>query len=167
MHYGFPEKNLSNQGCNFESKPVAELCKLSKTKKLQTMPYQPKCKGQCEHFNSTLISMIGILPIEGKIKWQEQLPTLVHAYNCSCSNVTGFSPFYLMYGRQPMLPIDIQFGVRTPNIVASTSPGYIQMLQKRLNWHIKLLRKLVRKNQNVQKEKTTGMLNVLSWNQEI
>ena len=70
--------------------------------------------------------MIGTLPIEDKIKWQEQLPTLVHAYNCSHSNVTGFSPFYVMYRRQPMLPIDVQFGVRTPYIVASTSSGYIQ-----------------------------------------
>ena len=71
------------------------------------MPYSPQCNGQCEVFNSTMISMIGTLPIEAKIKWQEQLPTLVHAYNCSNSNATGFSPFYLMYGRQPMLPIDV------------------------------------------------------------
>ena len=43
---------------------------------------------------------------------------MVHAYNCSHSNATGFSPFYLMFRRQPMLPIDVQFGVRTPDIVA-------------------------------------------------
>ena len=32
MHYGFPEKILSDQGHNFESKLIAELCKLSKIK---------------------------------------------------------------------------------------------------------------------------------------
>ena len=66
--------------------------------------------------------------------WQEQLSTLVHAYNSSHSNVTGFSPFYFMFGRHPTLPIDIQFGVRTLDIVASTSHGYIQKLQRRLDW---------------------------------
>ena len=44
------------------------------------MQYRPQCNGQCEHFNSTLISMIGALSMEFKIKWQEQLPPLVHAY---------------------------------------------------------------------------------------
>ena len=57
--------------------------------------------GNVSNFNSTLISIIGALPIEAKIKWQEQLSTLIHAYNCSCANATGFSPFYLMYRRQP------------------------------------------------------------------
>ena len=107
MHYGYPDKILSDQGCNFKSKLIAKLCKLSKTMKLQTRPSRPQCNGQHEHFNSTLISMIGTLPMEAKIKWQEQLTTLVCAYNCTHSNVTGFSPFYLMYGRQPMLPVDV------------------------------------------------------------
>ena len=78
--------------------------------------------------------MIGTLPTEAKIKWEVQLPTMVHACNCSHSNATGFSPFYLMHRRQPMLPIDVQFGVRRPNIVTSTGPGYIQKLQKGLDW---------------------------------
>ena len=63
--------------------------------------------------------MKGTLPTEAKINWQEQIPTLVHAYNGSHSNTTGFSPFYLMFGRHPMLPIGVQFCVRTPGMVAS------------------------------------------------
>ena len=82
MQYGDPEEILSEQGCNFESRLIAELCKLSKIKKLWTTPYRPQCNGQCECFNATLILMIGTLPTEAKINWQEQLPTLVHAYNC-------------------------------------------------------------------------------------
>ena len=51
--------------------------------------------------------MIGTVPTEAKIIWQEQLPTLVHAYHCSHLNAIGFGPLYLIFGRQPMLPIDI------------------------------------------------------------
>ena len=98
MYYGFPEKILSDKGCNFESKLIAEFCELSKIKKLWTTPYRPQCNGQCKCFNSTLISMIGTLPTEANIRWQEHLPTLVHAYNSSHSHTTGFSPFYLIYG---------------------------------------------------------------------
>ena len=132
MNYSLPEKILSDQGHNFKSKLIAELCELSKTKKLQTTPYRPQCNGQCECFNGSLIVMIGTLHIEAKINWQKQLSTLVHAYNSIHSNAAGFSPFFLMFGRHPMLIIDVQFGVKTPDIVASTSPGYIQKLQRRL-----------------------------------
>ena len=113
--------------------------------------------GQCEYFNSTLISRIGTLPIEAKIKWQEQLPALVHAYNCSHSNVTGFRPFYLIYRRQCMLPVDVQFGVRRPDIVATTSSGYIQTLQKRLGGAYKTAQEIRKKESDHSKRRH-------SWN---
>ena len=72
--------------------------------------------------------MRGTLPTEAKFNCQEQLSTLVHGYNWGHLNATGFSPFYLMFGKHPMLPIYIQFGVRSLDIVASTSHGYIQKL---------------------------------------
>ena len=145
MHYGFLKKILSDQGCNFESELITELCELSNIKKLRTTPYRPQYNGQCEHFNSTLISMIGTLPINAKVRWQKQVPPLVHAYTCSHSNMTGFSPYYLMYGRQPMLPTDVEFGVRTPDIVASTSQEYIQKLQKSLKWAYKIAQETSKK----------------------
>ena len=41
MHYGLPEKILSGQRCNFESRLIAELCEISKIRKLHTSPYRP------------------------------------------------------------------------------------------------------------------------------
>ena len=52
MYYGIPEKILSDQGRNFESSLIAELCKLTGVKKLRTNPYRPKTIGPCEKFNS-------------------------------------------------------------------------------------------------------------------
>ena len=53
--------------------------------------------------------MLGTLPESAKKNWQEWVPTLVHAYNCTTLSVTGFSPYFLIYGRQPKLPIDIEY----------------------------------------------------------
>ena len=36
VHHGFPEKILSDQGCNFESLLISELCELTQIKKLRT-----------------------------------------------------------------------------------------------------------------------------------
>ena len=72
-----------------------------------------------------------------KQHWQGFVSTLVHAYNCMKSAATGFSPHYPMFGRHPQLPIDIEFGVRTPDIVAVFTENYIQKLQIRLKWAFK------------------------------
>ena len=98
VHYGFPEKILSDQGHNFESMLISELCELTQIKKLRTTSYRPEGNGSCERFNRRLISMLGTLPEEFKNKWQQHVSTLTYAYNCSRSNATGFSPYYLLYG---------------------------------------------------------------------
>ena len=128
MYYGISEKILSDQGRNFDSSLIAELCKLTGVKKLRTIPYKPQINGQCEKFNSTLINMIGTLPSELKYNWQEHVNTLVHAYNCMDTTATNFSPHYLMFGREPNLPIDIKFGVRTPDLVVTSTKNYVEKL---------------------------------------
>ena len=83
VHYGLLEKILMDQGCNFESQLVADLCELMGTQKIQTSPYHLQTNGQCERLNSTLINMLGMLPKEKKSEWKNHIGMLVHAYNCT------------------------------------------------------------------------------------
>ena len=84
--------------------------------------------GLVRGLNRTLISMIGTLPEELKINWPQHVSTLTYAYNCTRNNATGFSPYFLMYGRQPLLPIDIEFGDFTLDITGVATQKYVQML---------------------------------------
>ena len=104
VHYGLPKKILMDQGWNFESQLVADLCKLMGTWKVWTSPYHLQTNGQCERFNSSLINMLGTLPKEKKSEWKNHIGALVHAYNCTQNSATGFSPNLLMFRRQPHLP---------------------------------------------------------------
>ena len=145
VHYGYPEKILSDQGRNFESKLLKELCILAQIKKMRTTPYRPEGNGSCERFNRTLISMLGTLPEEFKSEWVNHVNTLTYAYNCTRSNATGFSPYYLLYGRHPLLPIDIEFGVMTPDLMEVVTLKYIHRLQKRLDYAFKKVADFSRK----------------------
>ena len=132
VHYGFPKKILLDQGQNFESLLISELCKLTQITKLRTTPYRLEGNGSCERFNRTLISMIGTLPEYFKSKWPQHISTLTYAYNCTCSNATGFSPYYLLCGRHPLLPIDIEFGVFIHELSEAITYKCVQELKKRL-----------------------------------
>ena len=77
--------------------------------------------------------MLGTLPNDAKKCWQDWVPTLTHAYNCTTSKTTGFSPYYLIYGRQPRLPIDIEYGVGIPDSYKDCK-SYAAKLEHRLKW---------------------------------
>ena len=75
--------------------------------------------------------MLGTLPEKPKSTWTEQVSTLVHAYNCTRNNVTGFSLYYLMFGVKPHLPIDILSGTNTADLRGhkGNSTTYIENLK--------------------------------------
>ena len=45
VHYELPEKILTDQGCNFESDLLKELCELAPVKKIRTSGYHPQKMG--------------------------------------------------------------------------------------------------------------------------
>ena len=88
--------------------------------------------------------MLGTLPEKPKSTWREQVPTLVHAYNCTRNNATGFSPYYLMFGQKPHLPIDLIFGTNTTDLKGS-SIIYVENLKKRIEWAYQTANDIIKK----------------------
>jgi transposase InsO family protein len=131
--YGYPRRLHSDQGRCFESRVTKEMCKLTGMSKSRTTPYHPEGNGACERFNRTLLKMLGTLTKEQKPRWKEHLNSLVYAYNATPHRTTGFSPYELLFGRKPPLPIDLELGTS----LAANHPGYLkftQDLQKRLEY---------------------------------
>ena len=153
-HYGFPEKFISDQGRNFESDLIKELYKIVGMKKLHTTPYHPQGNGQCERFNSTLCNMLGTLSEEEKSDWKSYLGCMTHAYNCTKHASTTYSPYYLMFGRHPRLPIDVEFGLPKSNSGDNSSKSrYVQKLRRRLNYAFQKATKVA--NQQANKYKSS------------
>ena len=132
QHYGFPSRLHSDQGRDFESRVIQELCKLLEIKKSRTTPYHPQGNGQVERFNQTLLKMLGTLETEKKEHWRDYVAPLVHAYNCTRNDATGMSPYFLMFGREARLPIDLKMGVSPDSESDTSHRRYAQKLRDRL-----------------------------------
>ncbi len=104
---GIPKEILTDQGTPFMSRTMADLCRLLQVKQLRTTVYHPQTDGLVERFNQTLKQMLRRVAADDKRDWDRMLPYILFGIWEVPQASTGFTPFELLFGRQPRGLLDV------------------------------------------------------------
>ena len=140
--FGAPAYLVSDQGKAFTGHVITHLCELYGVQKLRTLPYHAQTNGQVERMNQTIIRMIGKLEEDRKACWSEHLPEVLLAYNATRFAVTGYSPYYLLFGRRPRIPVDYLFPTLRDSPHQTKMEVSVVAMQKRLKEAFTVARRL-------------------------
>jgi transposase InsO family protein len=87
--FGTPLELHSDQGRNFESMLIKEVCELLYIKKTRTTPYHPQSDGMVERHNRTLATQLSMFVNENHSDWDEHIPMVLMAYRTAVHESTG------------------------------------------------------------------------------
>ena len=102
-HFGLPQVIISDRDTRFTGKFWTTLTSLVGTHLRFSTAFHPQTDGMAERYNRTLEEMLRsyVTQLRNPTHWDDLLTYLEFAYTASVNAVTGYTPFYLMYGEQP------------------------------------------------------------------
>lgn len=119
--YGCPAAILTDNARVFDSRIVHELAFRWGIRRLRITPYNPQANGIVEAFMKTLGNSLACLIMEKGGDWDNYCSAVAFAYRTSPHPATGQSPYYIVYGVDPVMPVDRhmqgEINVGTPAVV--------------------------------------------------
>ncbi|KAH6563597.1 hypothetical protein BASA62_008432 [Batrachochytrium salamandrivorans] len=106
MTYGAPFEIISDRGKSFLAEGIDLFERENKIRHLATTPYHPQTNGMVERMHAMLGHGLTTLVHGKRDRWDEYLPQVLLALRTRTHAVTGFSPFFLLFGIHPRLPTD-------------------------------------------------------------
>jgi len=127
---GTPVALLSDNVGELDGHLMQELCRLLKIDKQRTSFYRPETNSVAERFHATLNVIKRRMVSNHQKEWDLLLPHVMAAYRASVHQSTGFSPNYLMFGREVRAPVDLVFDIAAEEPPASYD-DYVTSLENR------------------------------------
>ena len=91
-----------------------------------TSPHHPQSNSQVERLNRVIKEALKAMCAENPTNWPEYLPGIAFAYRTAVHDSTGFTPYQLLFGRQPVIPADVVYG----------EPGMVQAVAEDEKEHV-------------------------------
>jgi len=149
--HGAPQILQTDRGSDFTSNLMVEVTKIFDIRKVLTSPYHPIANGEVERSNQTLIARIRMFIDRTQEDWDLHLPFAVFSTNIHMNETTKFSPFEVIYGRVPKLPIDSVLSY-SPKLHFLDLDLYSHEVKKHFAYALRIVQQNIYENQDKYKE---------------
>ena len=106
MRFGAPWELESDRGKHFLNEVIRAIVEQHQMRHRLTTPYNPKANGLTEKANGLVVAILKKIIEVHKTDWDRKLQSAVHAYNTKIKQTTGKSPYYLVYGQDPLAIVE-------------------------------------------------------------
>ena len=128
--WGLPLRIISDQGTNFDSALIKEMCRLLRIEKCRTTAYRPQANGAVERLNKIIMAAIRSYIGTDETRWDENLQLIASAMRAARNRHTGQSPNKMMLGRETNTPIDLMYPIHKGS--QSSPDNYVDALESEL-----------------------------------
>lgn len=114
QHHGSFRVLRTDNEASFTSELMQRLYRQWGITHLTTVPYHSESNGHVERLHRFLETQLTILAKE-RTEWTQHVQACAFAYNVGVHTSTGYSPYFLMHGRRPRLPVEFILGSQHEN----------------------------------------------------
>jgi hypothetical protein len=112
--FGVPNSIITDNGTQFTGRKFLDFCEDHHIRVDWAAVAHPMTNGQVERVNDMILQglkprIYNVLNKFGK-RWMKELPSVVWSLRTTPSRATGFTPFFLVYGAEAILPTDLEYG---------------------------------------------------------
>jgi transposase InsO family protein len=132
--HGCPTQILTDRGTQFSANLFDAFCTKLRIKHPKISALHPQCNGKCERFNRFIKEALATIINERQTDWDTLIDCCLFAYRTSINTKVQETPFYLLYGRDVVLPSDLLFNIRKNDALDTTD--------EKLNYKFNLVFKL-------------------------
>lgn len=95
-------------GAQFVGHKIAATLKNHHIIHIITSSYHPQANGQVESTNKVIKAILTKTVSSHRQDWVTRLPEALWAYRTTWRNTTGYSPYQLVFGKEPIFPIEFE-----------------------------------------------------------
>ena len=136
--YGAGELEVSDQGKEFCNQIAENVARMMGVQKVHTTAWRPSANGVIERVHATMHAIFAKTVRENQRDWCERTPYVAYAYNTAYHSSVKHSPFYLMFGREPITGIDLMLDNPT-ELVPNDLDEYTEQMAERMNTAYKVV----------------------------
>jgi hypothetical protein len=133
VRHGMPKRIISDRDARFTSNFWRAFFDTMGTTLAMSTAYHPQTDGQTERVNRVLEEALRSFVGATQVDWDRYLPSLQFAYNTAKHTSTGETPFFMTYGRNPIVPAGLLGGApSTADRRVPATYDYIEELRSTL-----------------------------------